>query len=60
MTPLFQTGMCSPFQSPGEACNLGNLVAYSVNATSAKHIAAALGFAKKHNIRIVIKNTGHE
>lgn len=60
MAPFFQNGTCSPFQPPDEACSLGNLVAYSINASSASDIAAGIRFAKDNNIRLVIKNTGHE
>ncbi|KAJ4155028.1 hypothetical protein LMH87_000294 [Akanthomyces muscarius] len=41
-------------------CDLGNFPAYTVNATSAQHVAAAIEFAKDYNIRLVIKNTGHD
>jgi hypothetical protein len=60
MMPAFHTGMCSPFQAPRETCSLGNFVAYSINATSASDIIAGVSFAKEKNIRLVIKNTGHE
>ncbi len=43
-----------------DSCPLGNLVAYSINATGAADIAAGIKFAKEHNVRLVIKNTGHE
>ncbi len=43
-----------------ETCPLGNLVVYSINAAGATDIAAGIKFAREHNIRLVIKNTGHE
>ncbi|KAJ2980526.1 hypothetical protein NQ176_g2581 [Zarea fungicola] len=41
-------------------CDLGNFPAYTVNATTAEHVAAGIKFAKDNNIRLVIKNTGHD
>jgi hypothetical protein len=39
---------------------MGNYVSYSINVTCADDVAAGLKFAKRKNIRLVIKNTGHE
>jgi CRISPR/Cas system-associated endonuclease Cas1 len=36
-----------------------NRKVYVVNATEASHAQAAVKFANKHNIPLVIKNTGH-
>lgn len=41
-------------------CSLGRLAAYYVDVRQPSHISAALQFAKQHNIRISIKNTGHD
>ncbi|KAG6811013.1 hypothetical protein H0H92_009354 [Tricholoma furcatifolium] len=41
-------------------CSLGSLAPYYVDARNASHISAALQFAHVHNIRISIKNTGHD
>jgi FAD/FMN-containing dehydrogenase len=35
-------------------------VSYAVNATNADDIIATLAFVKEHNIRLVIRNTGHD
>lgn len=42
-----------------EGCSLGYLSPHVVNATTAQHVKATLQFAKKYNIRLNIKNTGH-
>ncbi len=60
MAVPFQDGMCSPFQPANSTCALGNLAVYSINATGAEDIAAGIQFTQKRNIRLVIKNTGHE
>lgn len=58
--PWFQNGTCDPFHPVNQTCNLGNLVSYSVNLSSAADVQASLKFAEAKNLRIVIKNTGHE
>ena len=60
MMPWFQNGTCDPFHPETLTCTLGNLVEYSINATSAADVAAGLKFAQSKNIRLAIKNTGHE
>ncbi|PKS08601.1 hypothetical protein jhhlp_004987 [Lomentospora prolificans] len=41
-------------------CQQGRVSLYSVAVESVDEIAAALKFATKHNIRLVVKNTGHD
>ena len=60
MLPLFQDEQCNPFAPPTDQCTQGNLVAYSLDVSGASDAAAALDFAQKKNLRVVIKNTGHE
>ncbi|KAL4878800.1 hypothetical protein BJY04DRAFT_229664 [Aspergillus karnatakaensis] len=40
-------------------CGQGRVSLYSVQATSASDIQAAVRFAKEHNLRLAIKNSGH-
>ncbi len=58
--PYFQNGSCDPFTPRETTCALGNEASYSVNVSSVESIQAGVHFARKHNIRLVIKNTGHE
>jgi len=51
---------CDPFTARSSPCELGNYVSYAVNASGPQDIAAAVRFAKQHNIRFVVRNTGHE
>ncbi|PQE03626.1 FAD linked oxidase N-terminal protein [Rutstroemia sp. NJR-2017a BBW] len=51
---------CDPYSSESTPCELGNYVSYSINVTSAADAKAGLLFAQKHNIRLVVKNTGHD
>lgn len=60
MAPLFANQSCDPFTSPSRSCEIGNYVWYAVNATGPSDIQAAIAFAQEHNIRFVIRNTGHD
>lgn len=46
-------------QTPGN-CTLGQAPLYTVNATEVKEVAAGISFAKKNNLRLVVRNTGHD
>lgn len=41
-------------------CELGNVAPFAVAAASAAHVAAALKFAAAHNVRVVVRASGHE
>lgn len=52
---------CNPFAPRETSCaDLGNFVSYAVNVTEKSDIVAAVNFAKSENIRLVIRNTGHD
>ncbi|KAK4453107.1 putative isoamyl alcohol oxidase [Podospora aff. communis PSN243] len=60
MAPFFANQSCDPFTPASTFCTLGNYVRYAVAATRTEHVVAAINFAKRHNIRFVIRNTGHD
>ncbi|KAJ6035994.1 FAD binding domain protein [Penicillium herquei] len=60
MTPWFQDQECSPYNSVSTPCQRGNLVVYSINVSSAANVQAGVQFAQENNVRLVIKNTGHD
>lgn len=60
VAPYFQNQSCDPFTLESSPCLIGNYVDYAINVTSASEVAAGLTFAEERNIRLVIKNTGHE
>ena len=60
MAPLFARGSCDPFTGKDAQCIVGSYVSYAVNVQSAEDVQQALSFASKKNIRIVIRNTGHD
>lgn len=41
-------------------CTLGQAPVYTVNASEPEDIAAGIVFAQKNNIRLVVRNTGHD
>lgn len=43
-----------------EFCSLGRLAAYYVDARTSAQVSATLDFVMAHNIRLSIKNTGHD
>lgn len=60
MAPFFANGTCDPYNPVSKPCALGNYIVYSVNVTKPDHISKAIKFASKHNIRLVVRNTGHD
>ncbi|RDW63687.1 FAD binding-containing protein [Coleophoma cylindrospora] len=50
----------NPEETLFKSCSLGRLASYYVDVRNASHISAALKFVQAHNIRISIKNTGHD
>ncbi|KAF2849786.1 FAD-binding domain-containing protein, partial [Plenodomus tracheiphilus IPT5] len=51
---------CTPTSYPNSTCTQGGFPIYVVRATTVKHIQIAVNFARNNNIRLVIKNTGHD
>ncbi|RAL13378.1 FAD-dependent oxidoreductase [Aspergillus homomorphus CBS 101889] len=51
---------CDPFASPSSSCQLGNMVSYAVNVSSPDEIVRTIAYAAEKNIRLVIRNTGHD
>lgn len=60
MSPFFTNGSCDAFTPREQPCTMGNYVHYAVEVLTADHVRAAIAFAQAHNIRFVIRNTGHD
>ncbi|OGM44768.1 FAD binding domain protein [Aspergillus bombycis] len=60
MAPFFTNDTCDPYHPVSKPCTLGNFVRYAVNVSTPAHVAKTLQFANEHNIRFVIRNTGHD
>ncbi|KAF2843057.1 FAD-binding domain-containing protein [Patellaria atrata CBS 101060] len=59
-SPYWLNNTCSPFADADAPCDMGNLPSYAINVSSAADVAAGLRFARTKNIRLTIKNTGHD
>ena len=60
MAPFFANRSCDPFQPRFDQCVVGSYVQYSINVSNAHDVKSGIKFAQKHNIRLVIRNTGHD
>lgn len=60
MAPFFANQSCDPFTERSAQCVLGTYVQYSINVQTAYDIAAGINFANDRNIRLTIRNTGHD
>jgi FAD/FMN-containing dehydrogenase len=60
MTPFFTNNSCNPFDPSSMTCTMGDYVHYAVNVSTVAHVQATIAFAQRHNIRFVIRNTGHD
>lgn len=60
MDSVYWKKSCDPFSGPEGTCSQGVYPEYAVNVTSPEDVIKTLGFVKKHNVRLVVKNTGHE
>ncbi|EXF83009.1 hypothetical protein CFIO01_08050 [Colletotrichum fioriniae PJ7] len=63
MSPLYQGLTCMPpsvDNSSAGTCTVGGFPSYVVKATNVAQIQLAVNFARNLNIRLVVKNTGHD
>ena len=59
--PYWSHEQCVPPKLTSKpTCDLSKFPPYVVNATSAAHVKAAVDFATKTDVRLNIKNTGHD
>lgn len=60
MQAYFANQSCDPFLAESRPCVLGNYVSYAIKATTTAQVVKAVKFATKYNIRLVVRNTGHD
>ncbi|ROW07640.1 hypothetical protein VPNG_06814 [Cytospora leucostoma] len=60
MSPFYQGATCMPVDGAPANCTLGGFPFYVVNATNVAQIQLAVNVARNLNLRLVIKNTGHD
>jgi hypothetical protein len=58
--PLFTNNTCLPTNARMETCTRGFYGHYVIMATKKEQIKAGVDFAREHNLRLVIRNTGHD
>ncbi|KAK5655587.1 hypothetical protein OQA88_5518 [Cercophora sp. LCS_1] len=51
---------CTPTTDPATPCTLGYYGLYVIKATKKTHIKAGIDFARRNNLRLIIRNTGHD
>jgi hypothetical protein len=60
MAPLFANQSCDPFTPVDAQCVLGTYIQYAVDARTATDYQTTIAFAIANNIRLVVRNTGHD
>lgn len=60
MWPLFQGRTCMPTNESTGTCTLGGYASYSINVSTVAQIQLGVNFARNLNLRLVVKNTGHD
>ncbi|KAI9794888.1 MAG: hypothetical protein M1816_003017 [Peltula sp. TS41687] len=60
MAPFFANRSCDPFLPRSAQCIVGAYVSYAVDVKEPSDIAKTIWFATYHNIRLVVRNTGHD
>lgn len=60
MAPFFANQSCDPFLPEDARCIVGNYIQYAVNATGASDYQKTIEFVQRYNIRLTIRNTGHD
>ena len=60
MAPYFANQSCDPFQPPSSQCVVGSYIQYAIDVQTKEDVVAGLKFASEKNIRLVVRNTGHD
>ncbi|KAF2276086.1 FAD-binding domain-containing protein [Westerdykella ornata] len=58
--PLYTNNTCLPTSNPDATCTRGYYGDYVILATKEAHIKAGVDFARNYNLRLIIRNTGHD
>ncbi|KAK4152009.1 hypothetical protein C8A00DRAFT_35326 [Chaetomidium leptoderma] len=56
----FTNDTCRPTTTPTDTCTLGYYPVLVIMAKTTAHIQAGINFAREKNLRLVIRNTGHD
>jgi FAD/FMN-containing dehydrogenase len=60
MFPLFQGRTCLPYVNATGTCTQGGYSSYAVNVSNVAQIQLAVNFARSTNVRLIVRNTGHD
>jgi hypothetical protein len=61
MWTFYTNHTCNPSTNARSGtCTLGHLPEFVIMAKTAAHIKAGVDFARTNNVRLVIRNTGHD
>lgn len=60
MAPFFANQSCDPFLPENARCIVGTYIQYAVNASQASDYQKTIEFVQRYNIRLTIRNTGHD
>jgi hypothetical protein len=60
MWSLFQGRTCMPTNNSDGKCTLGGYASYSINVSSVAQVQLGVNSARNANLRLTIKNTGHD
>lgn len=60
MAPWIANQSCEAFLPPSNQCVIGAYPQYAVNATGASDYQNTINFARENNVRLVIRDTGHD
>ncbi|KAF7718297.1 Isoamyl alcohol oxidase [Penicillium ucsense] len=60
MASWFSNASCDPFLPRTTPCTITALQRYAVNVSKVDDVQKTIQFAQDHNIRLVIRNTGHD
>ncbi|KAL2168717.1 hypothetical protein VTG60DRAFT_6888 [Thermothelomyces hinnuleus] len=56
----FTNDTCRPTTNPTDTCTLGYYPVLVIMAKTTAHIQAGINFARENNLRLIIRNTGHD
>ncbi|KAI0891265.1 FAD-binding domain-containing protein [Annulohypoxylon nitens] len=56
----FTNDTCQLTSDPTQSCTLGYYGVYVIQAQSRDHVKAGVDFARENNLRLLIRNTGHD
>lgn len=56
----FTNDTCRPTQNPTDSCTLGYYGVYVIMASTPRHVKAGIDFARRNNLRLIVRNTGHD